>query len=187
MARLSELAFAELSREQQEVLGSLPSARRAVLTGPNAVLIHLPDVCASVRDLSARLRSRSRIEKRLFELAVLTVARAWSVQYMWFVHESDAQQAGLSNEIITAIRRGDEAPPFENEKERIVFLMVRELQKTTRIADITYARALAVLGHDVLIELVSVVGFYNMIAVVLNAFEVSIPDGQVPLLSEPTV
>ncbi len=51
----------------------------------------------------------------------------------------------------------------------------------------TYARARTVLGQDVLIELVSVVGFYNMIAVVLNAFEVPIPEGQTPPLPEPTV
>jgi len=183
MARLSALAFRDLSPAQQEVLGNLPSAHRATVSGPNSVLIRLPDVCASVRELSIRLRNQSRIDDRLFEIMVLTVARTWTAQYEWFAHEPGARTAGVSDGAIEALRRGSDAPPFEREDERLIFALVRELQATKRIGDATYARARELLGEDILIELVAAIGFYNFIAVVLNAFEVPIPGDQPPPLS----
>lgn len=182
MARLSALAFTELSLEQQEVLGGIPSAKRAVLAGPNSVLIRLPDVCASVRDLSIRLRNQSRIEDRLFEVMVLTVAQAWTAQYEWFAHEPGARKAGIPDAVVEAIRGGADAPPFERDDERVVYALVYELQTTKRVGDATYAQARDLLGEDKLIELVAAVGFYNLIAVVLNAFDVPVPDDQPPPL-----
>jgi 4-carboxymuconolactone decarboxylase len=180
MARLADLPFAELSPEQRDVLAPLPSAKRPVLAGPFSVFVRLPDVCASVRDLSLRLRNHSRIDERLLEVTILTVVRAWSAQYAWCAHEPGAREAGLSAEVIEAIRRGDEAPPFERDGERLVYALVRELQTTTRITDATYARGRDLLGEELLIELVVTIAFYNMTAVVLDAFDVSVPAGKTP-------
>lgn len=180
MARLADLAFADLSPEQREVLAPLPSAQRPMMAGPFSVFIRLPDICASVRDLSLRLRNHSRIDERLLELTILTVVRAWSAQYAWCAHAPGAREAGLSAEVIEAIRRDDEAPPFERDDERLIYTLVRELQATKRIAERTYARARDLLGEDLLIELVATIAFYNMTAVVLDAFEVSVPAGQIP-------
>ena len=184
MARLPDLVFAELTAEQREILAPLPSANRPVLAGPNSVYVRLPDVCASVRDLSLRLRNRTRLPERLLEIAVLTVVAAWRAQYAWRAHESGAHDAGLSATVIEAIRRGDAEPPFEHDDERIIYALVRELQTAKRIAAATYARARDLLGEDLLIELVVTVGFYTMTAVVLDAFEVAVLAGQDPPFAE---
>jgi len=185
MTRLSELSFSDLSREQQEILGALPSGGRATLSGPLSVLIRLPEVCASIRDLSIRLRNESRIDDRLFEIMVLTVARSWRAQYEWVAHEPGARKAGLSENVIEAIRAGGAPPTFEHEDEGTVFALVDELQRTTRISEATYARATRLLGAESVIELVAAIGFYNLIAVVLNAFEVPLPGDQRAPFLEP--
>jgi 4-carboxymuconolactone decarboxylase len=184
MARLPELKFAELTPEQREILAPLPSANRPVLAGPNSVYVRLPDVCASIRDLSLRLRNRTRLPERLLEIAVLTVVAAWRAQYAWCAHESGARAAGLPADVIEAIRRGDAEPPFEHDDERTIYALVRELQTDKRIAAATYARAHALLGEDLLIELVVTAGFYTMTAAVLDAFEVAVPAGQDPPFPE---
>jgi len=180
VARLPPLSFAELSAEQQKILQGLGSANRAQLVGPNSVLVRLPEVCASFRDLAVRLRYDSRVEDRLFELMVLTVARDWSSQYEWFAHEPGARAAGISAAVIEAIRER-RPPPFERDDERLVFEFVSELQQARRINDATYARAEAALGLETLIELVAAIGFYNFTAVVLNAFDVAVPGARPPL------
>jgi hypothetical protein len=40
---------------------------------------------------------------------------------------------------------------------------------------------MAVLGEQAMVELVSAIGFYVMVAMTLNAFAVSVPDGKEPL------
>jgi len=138
-----------------------------------------------VRDVSLRLRNRSRLPDRLLEIAVLTVVATWRAQYAWCAHEPGARDAGLSTDVIEAIRRGDAQPPFERDDERTVYALVRELQTTKRISSATYARAHELLGEELLIELVVTVGFYTMTALVLDAFEVAVPAGQAPPFPEP--
>jgi 4-carboxymuconolactone decarboxylase len=81
MARLPAISSADLSPEQQEVLTSLQRAGRATVTGPYSVLVRVPEIGALIRDLSFRMRTRTRLADRLFEVMVLTVARSWSAQY----------------------------------------------------------------------------------------------------------
>ena len=46
-----------------------------------------------------------------------------------------------------------------------------------RLADATFARAEATLGRQGLVELVGLVGYYTLVAMTLNAFEVPAPEG----------
>lgn len=182
MARLPALSSTDLSPAQQELLASLQSAGRATVTGPYSVLLRVPEIGAIVRDLSFRMRTRTRLADRLFEVMVLTVARSWTAQYEWYAHEPGARKAGISDAVIEAIREDRPDPPFAEEDERVVFLVTRELLRTKRLSEATYARALASFGEELLIELVTAIGFYNLISVVLNAFDVAIPDGKPPPL-----
>jgi 4-carboxymuconolactone decarboxylase len=45
-----------------------------------------------------------------------------------------------------------------------------------RISDATYARAISSWNEEGLIELVSVVGYYCLVSLTLNAFDVALPD-----------
>ena len=52
---------------------------------------------------------------------------------------------------------------------------------TQRISDATFARAKALLGEPVLVELIFAIGFYNMVGITLASFEVPTPDNSRPL------
>jgi 4-carboxymuconolactone decarboxylase len=184
MARLAVLSSADLSSEQTALLASLQSAGRATVTGPYSVLVRVPEIGAIIRDLSFRLRTRTRLADRLFEVMVLTVARSWSAQYEWFAHEPGARAAGVPEAAIDALRAGRPDPPFATEDERVVFALTDELLRTKRVSDATYGQALTLLGEELLIELVAAIGFYNLISVVLNAFEVPTPEGRPSPLPE---
>ena len=52
-----------------------------------------------------------------------------------------------------------------------------ELVTAGRLAEATFARAEAALGRQGLVELVGLVGYYTLVAMTLNAFEVPAPEG----------
>ena len=51
------------------------------------------------------------------------------------------------------------------------------LVRDHRIDDATYRTAVDLLGENGVIELVTIIGYYCLVSVVLNAFEVPLPAG----------
>jgi 4-carboxymuconolactone decarboxylase len=93
------------------------------------------------------------------------------VQYAWSVHEPLARQAGLTAQTVDAIR-ARKRPEFSRDDEKLIYDLVTELQSTKRLSAETFERGKAILGLAGLIEAVSCAGFYGMIGLVLNVFEV---------------
>jgi 4-carboxymuconolactone decarboxylase len=61
--------------------------------------------------------------------------------------------------------------------ERAVYRFAAELLQTRHVSDATYAFALETLGQLALVELVGVLGYYGLISMTINAFEVALPEG----------
>ena len=62
-----------------------------------------------------------------------------------------------------------------------MYEMTRELIETKSVSDATYARALELFGFDLLTEIVTVAGFYTLVAMMLNAFKAPVPGDARPL------
>jgi 4-carboxymuconolactone decarboxylase len=180
MSRVPDLDPAEFTPRQRELHGAIAGARGGVVRGPFAIWLRTPGIAEKANQFGNELRLSGRLDKRLFELMVLVVARHWSAQYEWYVHEKAALEAGVSAAIVAAIR--DRAQPqFAHADEHMVFDLVTELNETKTVSDKTYARALDAFGLDLLIELVTAAGFYTLVAMMLNAFDAPVPGGLRPL------
>jgi 4-carboxymuconolactone decarboxylase len=184
MTRLTTIGYDDLTIEQQRLLGELPSGKSQELRGPHSVLVRVPDLIGPMADLGIRVRWKSRLELRHFELMALVVAQFWTSQYEWFAHEPLARKAGLLESTIEDIKNG-RRPTFDDRYDAIVYDVVHELQTNRQLSDATFRAAEAAFGEAVLIELVTAAGYYSMIASILNAFEVPIPAG-VPLPFAPS-
>ena len=77
----------------------------------------------------------------------LIVARHWSAQYEWFVHEKNGLEAGLTPAVVDAIRTRC-APEFTREDERVVYDTITELNETHTLSQPAYDRALTALGRS---------------------------------------
>ena len=55
--------------------------------------------------------------------------------------------------------------------------MAKELCETRNLSDDAYARAVTLLGEQEAVDLVTTIGFYVMVAIVLVGFRVDIPEG----------
>jgi 4-carboxymuconolactone decarboxylase len=179
MARVDSLRPEELTPDQQRIAGEIASTRNRV-GGPFAIWLRTPAIADAANRLGNTLRHDSNLDRRLFELMVLVIARHWGAQYEWFVHEGGARHAGLSEPVILALREG-RLPVFARADEQLVYDVVTELQSSRTLTNETYTRALAAFGLEPLIEFISAAGFYTMVAMILNAFDVPSPDGARPL------
>jgi 4-carboxymuconolactone decarboxylase len=169
-----------MSPEQRRIAQVIGGARDGVVGGPFAIWLRIPEIAERANHFSDRIRSKSKVERRLFELMVIAVARAWSAQYEWLAHARQGEEAGLSPAVVDAIRQR-RTPAFEREDERVVFDTITELSVTRTLSQAAYDRALAAFGQDLLIELITGAGFYTMIAMMLNAFDVPAAGGARPL------
>jgi 4-carboxymuconolactone decarboxylase len=178
-ARIPPVATDDMAPDQRELAARIAGARGRV-GGPFAFWIRLPEVADAADRLGNALRLHGKLDRKLFELMVLAVARFWTAQYEWFAHERAAREAGLADEIIEAIRVG-RAPAFRDAEEALAYGIAVELQTTKRLSDATFERGLQSFGPEVFIEAVTAIGFYTTAAMLINAFAAPVPDGSTPL------
>ena len=186
MTRLSFLRRDELDPATQDVWDQVigTSGTRwldesGALVGPFNAFVHAPAVGASLAGLGVKLLSGTSIERRLTEVAVITVGSHWKAEFEWWAHARMARDHGVADAVVDAIGRGEE-PPFTAQDERIVYAVARELMERGQLSQPAYAAARDLLGQAGLVELVSVCGYYTLISYLLNAFEVAIPQDAEP-------
>lgn len=146
------------------------------LHGPfNAMLVH-PGVGLSLQRLGADIRYRSALEARERELAILAVARLRDSDFEWYAHERAGLAAGLTPGELDALDRGA-TPDTLGDRERTVLLVTRALVVDRDLGDATFADAARTLGLAVLADLVTLVGYYDLLALSLRIWRVPLPSG----------
>lgn len=180
MARLPVLERDELSPAQSEVYHRIAAGARGGVRGPFTVLLHSPDLAGRVEQLGVYVRFQCAVPERLRELAICIVAAHWRARYEWFAHANLARRQGIQNDVLDAIAR-HEAPSFEREEESAVYDFCAELLRKGRVTDPTFDRCRRLLGDRGSVDLTGLVGYYSLLAMQLNAFEVAVPaDADVP-------
>ena len=133
------------------------------------------------RAMGDYLRYKSALPPRLSEFVILLTARRWTQQYEWNAHQSLAVQGGLGADIVKAVAEG-RRPERMADDEEAVFMLWDELQRNQSVSDPTYARAIARLGEQGVVDALGITGYYTMLAMVLNTARTPLPDGVKPPL-----
>ena len=68
-----------------------------------------------------------------------------------------------------AIRLG-QAPSFADADDALIYAFATELYDAKRVSDATYAKTVERFGHEVVINLVGLLGYYALVAMTLNVF-----------------
>src|SRR6187401_3864744 len=99
MSRMPPLAVEALTPEQKRVCDQIAGKRKTV-RGPFPMWLRNPRLAEHANQFGVALRDHSTIGQRIFELAVITVCRAVTVQYAWSSHAPQAELAGIAPEIV---------------------------------------------------------------------------------------
>ncbi len=183
--RLPALRPADLIATQHDVYsaitggarGGVPTAPDGSLAGPFNAMLHAPWVGMELQELGAALRSRGRLPARARELAVLAVAAHHRSAFEWWAHARIAADAGVPDELVAAVQAGTAALP-EDPVERAALVATRDLLRTGDLDDDAWDAAHAALGDGGLVELTTLVGYYELLARQLRVFRVPLPDGE---------
>jgi 4-carboxymuconolactone decarboxylase len=183
MSRLRDLRRDELDPAGQDVWDKVVGTRgqelvtsSGALTGPFNAFVHAPGIGRRLSSLGAALRFSTSIERRLTEVAIITVGSHWKAEFEWWAHARMAVDHGVPQAVVDAIGAG-EGPPFAQADERIVYTVARELLADGQLSQASYDRAQELLGDAGMVELVSLCGYYTLISYLLNAFAVPLPPG----------
>jgi 4-carboxymuconolactone decarboxylase len=181
MSRISPIDPERLDPEQRAVYDAIASGPRKGVRGPLAVWLHRPQLADRAQALGRYCRYDSSLPPRLSELAILLMGRHWLAEYEWAAHKPFALEAGMSLDVINAIR-DDQEPAFVNRDEALIYAFMRQLHERRAIEDSLYAELKAEIGQDGLVDLVGIAGYYTLISMTIKVFEVPPPAGVAPEL-----
>jgi 4-carboxymuconolactone decarboxylase len=175
--RLPVLTEETLSSRQRELLQSLragPRGSGVTLRGPFGVYMHAPEFGEYTQKLGGFCRYQTSLPPRLSEFAILVTARLWRAQYEWHAHAAIAEKAGVTPRTIGDVKAG-RIPAHAPKDERAIHDFIKELYKRRRVGDRTYARVHAFLGDAGMVEFVGLIGYYALVAMMLDVFRVPLP------------
>jgi 4-carboxymuconolactone decarboxylase len=165
--RLPPIAAEGMTREQRLAAEEFKAGRGYDPIGPFAVMLRSPEVMLRAKAMGDYLRFRNVLPKRVSEMVILLTAREWTQDFEWSHHYQYALEAGLAPAIIEAIADG-RRPEAMTPEEAAAYDFAAELWRRRSVSDKTYARALAAFGEPGVIDLVGVVGYYSLLAMMMN-------------------
>lgn len=166
---------------RQQAHASLPPGARLTdsegrLQGPFNALLFQADLGTALVGLTGNLRFRGQLSPRVRELVILVVASAEQSDFEWSAHAALALGLGIPDDVVSAIGAGL-AVELDDPDEETACNVARALVAQGDLDDETYHRCQRTLGDSAMVEISTLVGIYQMIAMQLRLFRVAAPPG----------
>jgi 4-carboxymuconolactone decarboxylase len=157
---------------------------RGHVARPFKALLNSPTIATKIASLGEELRYVSpTISPEIREIVTLTIAKTLKCEYVWTHHIDSAQEIGVRVEVIEAIKNN--IPPRKLlPKEGVFVQFTKELLENAKISNPTYSAVDHLLGQKAIIDLISIIGYYNMLCLSINGLEIDLEDGVNPQLNE---
>ena|SRR5215210_1674161 len=174
MARVSLVAPEAATAEQQAAFAAVGASRGGVGNLWRA-LAHSPQIARSLGAVGAFLRFECNLPASLREAVILAVAGRWDCAYEQLHHHPLAARLGVAPAAMAALDAGrapasGALPRLDDAAVRYALALARDGRADATLAD----ELRAGLGEQGLVELTSLVGYYTLLALVLNGLEVDL-------------
>jgi alkylhydroperoxidase family enzyme len=123
------------------------------------------------------LSNRLSLTTRDRELIILRTGYLSRSDYEWSVHTGVAKRAGLSDEDITRLTKGPDAPGW-NAADATLLRAVDELHNDQHISDATWARLKERYDERQLMDIIFTAGQYTIVSMYLNSTGVQLGRNQ---------
>jgi 4-carboxymuconolactone decarboxylase len=174
MARVPYPTRDQVPPEGRAAFDEIEGSRGGV-RGPFAAMMHAPELARRTANLGSFVRFESSLGHVERELAVLATSAAIDGEYEVVAHSKLGRHFGVRPEAIDIVCRNDGLDGL-TENEAVVVRFARELIRTNRVSDATFAAARGLVGELGVVELAATVGYYTLLGYFMNALEVMPPD-----------
>src|SRR5260370_19416602 len=169
--RFRRLKLEDTSGDQRALAERMLKETRVGLGGPWNIMLRSPEMSVGLLSLYNYFRWKTALPQPLVELAILTTAREWSVQFEWFAHYPLALKAGVSPAILADLRIR-KRPKNMKPSEAVSHDSTVEVCRKHVVSDATFQKAKTLLGEKNVVDLTALVGTYISEGALLNVAEV---------------
>jgi len=184
LTRLPQLTRDDLDEEGKAVYDEIVGDGPVPTTGPVAMSLYSPKVALAFHDLNSFLRYNGDLSPRHTEVAICVAAFEIKQQYEYSAHEPAALRYGAPQEVIDTIKY-DREPVGLSPEETVIIKVGRQIMREHKLDSDLYAEAVRLFGRKGLVELVTVMGDYVMVGMVLTAIDQHLPPNRPALLPTP--
>ena len=142
------------------------------------VLLHHPRLACALNDLLATMLWRGTLDRRLRELVIMRIGWLTASDYEWTQHWRVARGLGVSAEDLLGLRDWHAYQAF-GPAERAVLVATDDVVRDGAVSAESWAACEREFGADkaVLIELVTTIGAWRMVASIVHSLHVPLEDG----------
>lgn len=182
MALLPYVDESKISDKTRQILGNTPRKMNVA-----RMIANTEPVFREFSRLGHALLTRAALNGKLREIAILRTAKVTGSVYEWTQHVPIARACGVSEEQVAAMDNWEGAKCFDD-VERLVLKFTDEVSRNVKGNKQTVEALKKHLGPAEMVELVLSIGFWGMVARLLETTEVDLEDfaGQVNMLESGT-
>ena len=144
-------------------------------SGPTSILVNSPEMARRANHLAEYLRKESALPQKIRELAMLIAARTMDARFIWNAHAALGRQAGLSDATVDSLRDRQPLPDSVPADEATAMRYGLEICQQHQVSDATFNGALEQFGARALTEFTTYMGYYRILALNANAFDIDLP------------
>ena len=178
MTRLPPISEDKLTASQTRVLEAIKNSPRGdiPMTGPFGVWLRAGAIGDAIQNLGASLRYGTTLDEKVKEFAICVVGHHYKAKFEFAYHERLALKSGISEEILNDLKNND-MPSFTEERLNLTYQISKQLLGSHSISDELYQQGFDEFGEQGMIELVSLVGYYCLVSLTLNSFQIPLDEG----------
>ena len=190
--RIKSMLPSEWDTTALDALGAFPKSLEFVMSrwraggidarGMHALgaLVHHAPLTKAFMTFNAHVAGASTLAARVREIVIIRVSWLRQSEYELVQHLILGRRAGLSEAELQRIQLGPDAEGWE-EADADLLRVADELCANARISDSTWARLVPRYTVQQLIDLVFVIGCYEILAMAFNSFNIELEPGVQPL------
>ena len=182
--RFRPLKYEELAPAQKVLADRELASPSRSGGGPLNIFLRSPEYAEVARPLSAYLRFQAPFPEKLKELAIMLTGRFWGGTYVWWSHRPFAIKAGLSEDLIQALAKG-ERPADMAADEAVVYDFTTELLSTRKVSDAHYRAFVERFGERAVVDLVGLIGAYHTTSMLFAVERYPLPAGEKEEIARP--
>ena len=169
MTRIRLLQDREAMTPTQQAIFDWFVESRGRMLRPYEILLHVPGLARPAAELGHQIRYEGSLADHDRELSILTAARFHKSEFEWEAHLGLARDAGVSEQAIAVLEGGDSVPSHAlTDRESLLIGFIHQLCVGSTVSDDIYHAAEDALGTGGVVELTTLVGYYTMLAFVMN-------------------
>lgn len=167
--RSAEIPVDRMTPEQREGYRFLVDGPRGRVPGPYKVWVHNPKLVHAVAPHFTPVQSS--VSEREREIAVLAMTSRWHSAYPTAAHEKRGREVGLPAAVVEAIIAGLPTS-FPDAREQAVYEVAMALAGGRLVPQGLYDRAVAVLGHESVTDVIVLMGYYTAVSLTMKFYAV---------------